>query len=50
MGMQALSYLAMELGSYHITQKMTEHGMNKTVIKYGKNLKVMIFRLVTELK
>ena len=31
MGMQALSYLAMELGSYHITQKMTEHGMNKIV-------------------
>ena len=29
--MQALSYLAMELGSYHITQKMTEHGMNKIV-------------------
>ena len=35
MGMQALSYLAMELGSYHITQKMTEHGMNKIVTALG---------------
>lgn len=34
MGMQALSYLAMELGSYHITQKMTEHGMNKIVRRF----------------